>query len=152
MSGETLATGRPGPVSTVDRTALQVNQGFIVGLLALAFVLNQPWLAAFVAAVMAIGTIAPRAALFQQLYLDILRPAGLLKPDLRSESPAPHRFAQGLGASVLGVGVLALFAGLPALGWSLTIVVLALAAINLIFGFCAGCFVYFQLQRLRSRR
>jgi hypothetical protein len=29
--------------------------------------------------------------------------------------------------------------------------VIALAAINLIFGFCAGCFVYFQLHRLRAR-
>ena len=31
----------------------------------------------------------------------------------------------------------------------LTLVVVALAAVNLAFGFCAGCFVYFQLQRLR---
>jgi hypothetical protein len=27
--------------------------------------------------------------------------------------------------------------------------VIALAAVNLFFGFCAGGFVYFQLQRLR---
>ena len=31
----------------------------------------------------------------------------------------------------------------------LAFVVIALAAVNLFFGFCAGCFVYFQLQRLR---
>jgi hypothetical protein len=26
--------------------------------------------------------------------------------------------------------------------------VIGLAAVNLFFGFCAGCFVFFQLQRL----
>jgi hypothetical protein len=152
MSSESIAAGRAPAAPAIDRSALRVNQAFIVGLLALAFVLGQPWLAAFVALVMAIGTAAPRAALFQRLYLDGLRPAGLVKPDLRAEAAAPHRFAQGLGAGVLGAGVLALFAGPPALGWSLAIVVIVLAAVNLIFGFCAGCFVYFQLQRLRGRR
>jgi hypothetical protein len=148
MAQETL--GRPGVAGLrVDRTALRVNQGFIVGLLAVAFVLNQPWLAALVAAVMLVGTAAPGAALFQQIYHRLLKPAGLLKPDVQAEDPTPHRFAQGLGGSVLGAGVIALFAGLPALGWGLTIVVIALAAINLAFGFCAGCFVYFQLQRLQ---
>ncbi|HMQ34233.1 MAG TPA: DUF4395 family protein [Chloroflexaceae bacterium] len=37
------------------------------------------------------------------------------------------------------------------LGWALALMVVALAAINLIFGFCAGCFVYTQLARLRAR-
>lgn len=151
MSEQTIAAGRAAAAPTFDRTALKVNQAFIVGLLALAFVLNAPWLAAFVAAVMALGTALPQAALFQRLYRDVLRPAGLLKPDLHAESAAPHRFAQGMGAGVLAAGVLALFAGLPALGWGLAIVVIVLASINLFFGFCAGCFVYFQLQRLRAR-
>ncbi|MFL5805627.1 MAG: DUF4395 family protein, partial [Roseiflexaceae bacterium] len=80
---------------------------------------------------------------------DILRPAGLLRPDLHAEDAAPHRFAQGMGAAVLLVASAALFAGAAVFGWGLAFVVIALAAINLIFGFCAGCFVYFQLQRLR---
>ncbi|MBX0328283.1 DUF4395 domain-containing protein, partial [Oscillochloris sp. ZM17-4] len=119
----------------VDRTALKVNQSFIVGLLALGFLLSQPWLAALVAAVMIVGTAAPGAALFQQIYHRLLKPAGLLKADVQAEDPTPHRFAQGLGGAVLSLGVLALFAGMPALGWGLTIVVIALAAINLAFGF-----------------
>jgi hypothetical protein len=151
MAQEILGTSARASLAgkKVDRTALRVNQGFIIGLLALSFVLSQPWLAALVAAVMLIGTAAPGAALFQQIYHRLLKPAGLLKPDVQAEDPAPHRFAQGLGGLVLALGVLALFAGLSALGWGLTIVVIALAAINLAFGFCAGCFVYFQIARLR---
>lgn len=141
---------RTGAGVTVDRTALRVNQGCIIVLLALSFLLDQPWLAALVGLVMAVGTAFPAAALFQRLYRNVLRPAGLLRPDPVAESPAPHRFAQGMGAAVVLAGWLALVAGATVLGWGLTFLVIALAAINLLFGFCAGCFVFFQLQRLRG--
>lgn len=149
MRGEAISA-RPANRGQVDRTALRVNQAFIIGFLALAFLLDQPWLVAFVFVVMAIGTAFPQAALFQRIYRDVLRPAGLLKPDVQDEDAAPHRFAQGMGAAVLLIATIALFAGALALGWGLSFVVIALAAVNLFFGFCAGCFVYFQLQRLRS--
>jgi hypothetical protein len=146
----TVSEGRPQlGAGGFDRTALRVNQAAIITLLALAFVLNQPWLVAVVAAVMVLGTASPQLALFQRLYRDLLRPAGLLRPDVHAEAAAPHRFAQGLGGAVLVAASAALFAGLSALGWSLALVVIALAAINLAFGFCAGCFLYFQLGRLR---
>jgi hypothetical protein len=149
MRGEAV-TARPNARGgQVDRTALRTNQAFIIGFLALAFVLDQAWLVAFVCAVMAIGTAIPAAALFQRIYRDILRPAGLLKPDVHAEDPAPHRFAQGMGAAVLLLATLALLLGATSLGWGLAFVVIALAAVNLFFGFCAGCFVYFQLQRVR---
>lgn len=134
----------------VDRTALRTNQAFIIALLAVAFVAAQPWLVAFVCAVMALGTALPQAALFQRIYRDVLRPAGLLKPDVHEEDPAPHRFAQGMGAAMLLAASVALFAGATTFGWGLAFVVIALAAVNLFFGFCAGCFVYFQLARLRG--
>ena len=148
MRGEAISA-RPAGRRQVDRTALRVNQACIIGFLALAFLLDQPWLVAFVCAVMAIGTAFPQAALFQRIYRDVLRPAGLLKPDLHDEDAAPHRFAQGMGAAVLLIATIALIAGATVLGWGLSFVVIALAAVNLFFGFCAGCFVYFQLQRLR---
>lgn len=135
-----------------DRSALKVNQAAIIALVVAAFLLNLPWLAAFVALVMALGTARPELALFQRLYRDLLRPAGLLRPDLHQEDAAPHRFAQGMGAVVLGLAVVALLLGASTLGWALALLVVALAAINLIFGFCAGCFVYFQLARLRGAR
>ncbi|NJN17487.1 MAG: DUF4395 domain-containing protein [Oscillochloris sp.] len=132
-----------------DRTALRVNQAFIVGFVLAAFLLNLPWLAGFTALVMALGTVTSEAALFQRIYRDGLRPAGLLRPDLHIEPAAPHRFAQGMGATVLGIGVVALYSGFTVFGWGLALLVVALAALNLSVGFCAGCFVYYQLQRLK---
>lgn len=151
MSNHTVAQHAPG-TAHVDRTALRVNQAAIVALLLLAFVLDLRWLVVFVAAVMLLGTLTPALALFQRLYRDILRPAGLLRPDVQAEDPAPHRFAQGLGGTVLAVASIALLAGASFVGWALALVVVVLAALNLLLGFCAGCFVYFQLRRLQQSR
>lgn len=131
----------------VDHSALRVNQAFIVTLIVVAFLLQQPAVVAFVGLVMLVGTIVPSAALFQQFYRRVLRPAGLLRPDIHHEDPSPHRFAQGVGASVLIVAVLAFVAGATTLGWILSAVVAILAGVNLAFGFCAGCFMYFHLAR-----
>lgn len=137
------------PLTPFDRTALKVNQSAIITLLIVGFIFNQAWLVACVAAVMTLGTAWPQAALFQRLYRDVLRPAGLLRPDLQNEDAAPHRFAQGMGAGVLLIALLAFATGATLVGWGLTLLVVVLAAVNLVFGFCAGCFVFFQLQRLR---
>ena len=144
---------RAEPVAqTVDRTALKVNQAAIIALLVVAFITNLAWLVAFVAAVMVLGTLSPQLALFQRLYRDLLRPAGLLRPDLHAEDAAPHRFAQGFGGTVLCAASLVLFTGFSTLGLALVLLVMVLAVINLAFGFCAGCFVYLQLSRLRRVR
>ena len=131
----------------VDRMALKVNQACIVILLAWAFLFNWPWLVALVAVVMLVGTFAPDAGLFKQFYSRVLRPAGLLKPKVVADEPQPHLFAQGVGGTFLLLASFAFLLGWPVVGWVLTGIVIALAAVNLIFGFCAGCFMYYQLGR-----
>jgi hypothetical protein len=131
----------------VDHAALRVNQSLIIGLNLVAFILNLPWLALFVALVMAYGT-ARRQPGFRVVYTGLLKPRGWVKPDVINDNSEPHVFAQGFGAVVLGLGVLALLAGQAVLGWSLVWLVVALAALNLFVGFCAGCAVYYWLNRL----
>ncbi|RME72478.1 MAG: DUF4395 domain-containing protein [Chloroflexi bacterium] len=133
----------------VDTTAIKFNQASLITLTLLAFLLDQPYLVLFVGLVLAVGTIWPGAALFRQVYLKILRPAGLLRPNVINDDPAPHRFAQGVGALFLLASAAALLVlQAPLTGWSLAWIVIVLAAINLFFGFCAGCFVYYQLDRV----
>ncbi|HOA24075.1 MAG TPA: DUF4395 domain-containing protein [Aggregatilineales bacterium] len=134
--------------TTVDHSALRTNQAFIIGLLILAFVLDAWPLVAFVAAVMLVGTAWPGAALFQRIYRHVLRPTGLVKPDVIPDNPEPHRFAQGLGGTFVLIGAVLLAAGVPVAGWALAWLVIGLAALNLFVGFCAGCFVYYRLNRL----
>ncbi len=137
--------------ATVDHMALKVNQAFIIGLLVIAYLFDWTWLVAFVAAVMIVGSVWPQAGLFKLIYQRALKPAGLLKPDPRPDSPQQHLFAQAVGGLMLLLATLSFVVGLPVLGWLLAGIVIALAAVNLIFGFCAGCFMYFQLGRLGIR-
>ena len=132
----------------VDHSLLKANQAAIIILLVLAFLTNWLWLVAFVAAVMLVGSILPQAGLFKIAARRLLQPAGLLRPDVRDDLPQPHLFAQAVGGVFLLAATIALLAGAAALGWVLVAVVVALAAVNLFLGFCAGCFLYFQLGKL----
>mgnify|MGYP005853997313 CR=1 FL=1 len=132
----------------VDHSALRTNQAFIIGLLILAFVLSGVPLVAFVAVVMLVGTALPDAGLFKQIYAQVLKPRGWVKPDIRLDNPEPHRFAQGVGGGVLLVSLLAFLLGASAIGWALVWLVVALASLNLFAGVCVGCLMYYQLHRL----
>lgn len=135
-------------VKKVDTTALKFNQASIITLTLLGFLFSQPILVVFVGLVLALGTILPGAALFKQIYLKWLKPNNILKANVIDDDPAPHQFAQGVGAIFLLAGSIALFAGAVVLGWTLAWIVIILAAVNLVFNFCAGCFVYFQLDKI----
>jgi hypothetical protein len=134
-------------LQNVDHAALRTNQAVIIGLCIGAFVADAAWLAAVVALVMAAGTYK-KVPGFGFLYRGLLKPRGWVKPDVIQDNPEPHRFAQGFGAVVLGAGAVLLFLGASAPGWALVWLVVALAALNLFLGFCAGCAVYYWLNRL----
>lgn len=131
----------------VDHSALRVNQAAIIALLLVGFVADAAWLAALVAAVMTVGALTRQPG-FRPLYTGLLKPRGWVKPDVLNDNPEPHVFAQGFGAVVLWAGVAALVAGPAVLGWGLVWLVAGLAALNLFGGFCAGCAVYYWLNRL----
>jgi hypothetical protein len=135
-------------LQTVDHAALKTNQSFIIGLNILAYVIDFTWLVVLVMIVMAIGTLLMRPG-FGFVYKSILKPAGLLKPDVIRDNPEPHRFSQGFGAVVMAAASAALLSGAALLGWSLVWLVVALASLNLFGGFCVGCAVYYWLNRLQ---
>src|SRR2546421_452265 len=93
------------------------------------------------------GTVDPRLALFQQIYLRVLKPAGWVKPRVVIDDPVPHRFAQGLGGSFLVAAVIALALSADIAGWALAALVVALAFVNFAFDFCVGCQLFFLLAR-----
>jgi hypothetical protein len=132
----------------VDHSAIRTNQAFTITVLALAFVLDLPALAAFTAAVMLISAVAPPLGLFTRVYRHILRPAHIVQPDVQIDNPEPHRFAQLVGGTVVTLGVIALLAGAEVIGWLLPGIVIVLASLNLFAGWCAGCMMYYWLNRL----
>ena len=134
-------------LSKVDHSALRANQATIIPLLIIAFVINVPLLVTFVGLMMIVGSALKQPG-FKFIYAGSLKPRGIVKPDVIADNPEPHVFAQGMGGTVLAIAVIAFLLNNPIIGWSLTWLVIALAALNLFGGFCAGCFVYYWLGRL----
>lgn len=132
----------------VDHSALRTNQALIIMLVLLAFIADAHWLVALVSAVLLIGTVFPKIALFKAVYGSILKPLEIVRPDVRDDNPEPHLFAQGVGGTFLLAATLAFVVGSPVLGWGLSWIVVALAALNLFAGICVGCLLYYWLNRL----
>jgi hypothetical protein len=146
MSGSTAAPSVP----RLDANLLKFSQAWVVALSALAFALQLRWLVAVAAVLLAISAIAPAYGPFRLLYRLVVVPAKLIRPRIVEDDPAPHRFAQAVGATFLIASTICLFAlpAVPVAGWGLDLIVFVLATLNLTVGFCAGCFVYYQLGRI----
>jgi hypothetical protein len=139
------------PRGVVDHSALKVNQTGIVATVLVAFIGSAFFKPALVlipllAVVLLLGTFAPQLALFKQLYFKVLKPRGVVRPRVVQDRPEPHNFAQGLGGVFLLVSSAFLLL-LPVVGLALALLVAVLAFINLAFGYCVGCQIYFQLGR-----
>ena len=135
-------------ISKVDRSALKFNQGAIVLLTAIAFIFNITWLILLVAVVLLIGTIFPKVGFIKLIYIYAFKRYGFIKADIVEEDNNQHLFAQGLGGVFLLVSFILLeYLNQQFIGWTLSLLVLALAFINLTLNFCAGCFIYYQLNR-----
>ena len=140
----------------VDHSALKVNQTGIVTTVLVAFVGSIFFtplvlLIPLLAVVLLVGTFAPQLALFKQFYFKVLTPRGIVKPRPVQDRPEPHNFAQGLGGVFLTVSSLFLLFGPSSTAWiiglALALLVAALAFVNLAFGYCLGCQIYYQLGR-----
>ncbi|GER90054.1 hypothetical protein KDW_42160 [Dictyobacter vulcani] len=135
-------------IPRLDAHMLKFSQSCVLVLAALSFLFNLPILVLITGLALALSAAVPAASPFKFIYRQIVVRAGLLKPRIVEDDPAPHRFAQGIGATFLLVASIVLFFT-PAtiVGWILTVIVFLLAAINVFVGFCAGCFVYYYLGR-----
>jgi hypothetical protein len=150
----------------VDHSALKVNQTGIIATVLVAFIGSAFYRPALVlipllAIVLLVGTFAPQYALFKQIYFKVLKPRGIVKPRAVQDRPEPHNFAQGLGGVFLTISSLLIYAPLVTgdfqpssagvisyvIGLALALIVAALAFVNLAFGYCLGCQIYFQLGK-----
>lgn len=136
-------------VPRVDTHLAKFTQATTFILSGLAFIFGQPALVVIAALLMLWGVLTPAYSPYKLIYQSVLIPLKLLRPRIVEDDPAPHRFAQGIGAAFLIVASIVFYAT-PAVsvGWVLDLIVFVLAGLNFFVGFCAGCFVYYQLGRL----
>jgi Domain of unknown function (DUF4395) len=132
---------------TVDQNDLRVNATLVVTVLITAFVINRWELVAFQAAGLLLTALHMSLGPYVALYRHILRPAGIVQPDLRVDNPEPHRFAAMFGTIVASTATYLLATGRSVAGWGLVWLLTFLAAAGLA-GWCAGCFTYYMMNRL----
>ena len=127
----------------VDVNVPRFNQALVALLTGAAFVFDLPAVVAVTFAVLAISWLGgPPAALFTRIYVALVRPR--FQPDgpTEFEPAAPPRFSQMLGAVFLGAATVALYSGATAVGWTLALIVTALAALAATARICVGCIIY----------
>jgi hypothetical protein len=135
-------------VDVIDSRAPRANQAVIGALALLAFLTGAEWLVALLAAQLTIGlTLGRRFCLPCLLYFELIQPRFGEGP---IEDSRPPRFANMVGVAFLGAATAAFLLGLPALGWTLALIVSALALLAATTGLCAGCEMYRLSARLRG--
>src|SRR5437660_11916301 len=95
-------------LTTVDHSALKVNQTGIVATVLVAFIgsyFYRPLLVLIplLAVVLLLGTFAPQLALFKQFYFKVLKPRGIVKPRPLQNRRAANNFALGIGGLILAI-------------------------------------------------
>ena len=128
---------------TVDINIPRFSQAMVAVLTALAFVVQQPWLVGLTFAALAISWLGgPTVAPFAQMYVRGIRPRIDPNGPSEVEPAAPPRFAQLVGALFLGAAGIAFVAEAAAVGWALSLIVTALAALGATTRICVGCIMY----------
>ncbi len=137
-------------LDVIDARAPRFNQATI-GLLAVLAVATGWWpLLAILSAQLAVGLVFGRRYCLPCLaYFELVQPRIGEGP---LEDSRPPRFANVVGAVVLAAAALAYAVGFTALGFSLGILVAALALLAAATGLCVGCEMYKLSARWRGIR
>ena len=141
-----MATSAPAPI---DPRGPRTNQAVLATALVLGFVTRQWWVAPVFAVVLGLGAaLGPAWGPVLRLYASVIRPR--LAPPTELEDPRPPRFAAAVGVVFLVAATFAFALDADVVGWTLSLMVAALAALAAITGLCVGCEIYVLLVRLRG--
>jgi hypothetical protein len=134
----------------IDARAPRFNQT-VIGTLALVAYFTGWWpILAILAAQLVVGlTLGRRWCLPCLAYFELVQP---LVGEGPIEDSRPPRFANMIGAGVLGAASIFHAASLSTAGWALGLLVAALALLAAATGLCAGCEIYRIGARFRGIR
>ena len=134
----------------IDSRAPRFNQAVIGSLSLVAVVTGWWWLLALLALQLAVGlTLGRRWCLPCLAYFELVQPRFGEGP---VEDSRPPRFANMIGAVVLGAASLLYLLGFETVGGVLGLLVAGLALLAAATGLCVGCEVYRLGARLRGIR
>ena len=137
-------------LDVIDARAPRFAQATLGILLLLAFATRWWPLVAILAAQWTVGLVfGRRYCLPCVVYFEVVQ---RLVGEGPIEDARPPRFANLLGAVVMGIAAVALALGAHVVGWALALLVAALALTAAVTGICVGCEMYRFGARLRGIR
>lgn len=84
---------------------------------------------------------------FSLFYRWVINPIGMMKSDYRLDNIQAHKFGQLVGALTVIMALVFMQLGYPMVGWGIVVVLVILTVISY-SGWCIGCFMYYQLNRI----
>lgn len=136
----------PAPI---DPRGPRTNQAVLATALIVGFLCSQWLVVPIFGLVLFLGAaFGPSWGPVLRFYGSFVKPH--LKPPHELEDPRPPRFAATVGVVFLAASTIAFVAGAPNVGWSLALIVAALAAAAATTGICVGCEMYVLFVRLRG--
>lgn len=131
----------------VDHAEIKMGQILTIVISAIALALqNQTPLIILGGIFLLSGTVRVISP-FSLLYRWVINPLGIIKSDYRLDNIQPHKFGQLVGVVTVALALGLMQFGFPFAGWSIVVVLIALTATSYA-GWCVGCFMYYQLNRL----
>ena len=129
------------PARQIDPRGQRFGAGLSALVLVVAFAFSLPWLAILVGLNLGVSAaFGTRFFLPGRSWPTVRRTLRLGPTPLEHEYPP--RFAQALGATVIGVGAVSFAAAATVLGWLLVGAVAALQVVLAATGICVGCRLY----------
>lgn len=132
----------------LDANEIRFGQFLVVTNVTTAYVLNRWELIAAQCCIFVLMVLSPKMTdVYKWIYHGFIKPIGLLKPDMRIDNIEAYRFANMIGIFVSGTASYLLYSGYETIGWSIVWVMISLGSLA-VLGWCAGCFVYYMLQKM----
>jgi len=134
----------------VDHAEIKTGQLLTLLMSALAFASGEPaWLMAL-GVIFLITALARPISPFVLFYRWFVSPLRLMRSDYRLDNIQPHAFGQLLGAVTVGVALLLLYSDHATAARGVVAALFGLTLASYL-GWCIGCFLYYQLNRLGLR-
>lgn len=131
----------------IDHAEIKTGQLLTMALAVGAYMLDNQYLILALAALFLVTALYRSASPFVLFYRLLVRPLHLMRSDYRLDNIQPHSFGQFIGALTALAAFILLFRGWSITGWGVVWVLILLTFISF-RGWCIGCFLYYQLNRV----
>jgi hypothetical protein len=134
----------------VDHAEIKLGQILTMLIATAGLVLRDPlWLVAL-GGIFLLTVLYRPVSPFVATYRLLVRPLGIMRSDYRLDNIEAHAFGQAVGAVTVALALALLYSGYAVVGWMIVAILIGLTLVSYL-GWCIGCFLYYQLNRLGLR-